>query len=153
MLKKVLMAGGLLASALALQAVAAQVLYKSTLPDGRVVYGDKPDPSAVKVDETRPDVSKRGIGGSTQRESEALKELQKARARREGGGEGVRAAEQALKNAEAARAAGKEALPGERTGTAAGGSRLNEAYHDRQRKLDEAVDMARRNLEQERSGR
>lgn len=152
MAKSVMVAGGMLLAALALQS-AAQTLYKSTLPDGRVVYGDKPDPSAVKIDETKPDISKRGIGGTTAREAEALKELEKARARREGSGEGVRAAEQALKNAEAARAAGKEPLPGERTGTAGGASRLNEPYYDRQRKLDQDVDKARRSLEQERSGR
>ena len=142
-----------LAAALLLQPAMAQTLYKSTLPDGRIVYGDKPAPDAVKVEETRPDVSKGGLGGTTQREQEALKDLEKARLQREGGQETVRAAEQALRNAEAARAAGKEPLPGERIGTAGGASRLSEAYDDRQRKLEEAVEKARRELEQARSGK
>ncbi|MGH8634961.1 MAG: DUF4124 domain-containing protein [Burkholderiales bacterium] len=140
-------------AALLAQPAVAQTLYKSTLPDGRIVYGDKPAPDAVKVEETRPDVSKGGIGGTTQREQEALKDLEKARLQREGGQETVRAAEQALKNAEAARAAGTEPLPSERIGTAGGASRLNEAYDERQRKLEEAVDKARRELDQARSGK
>jgi len=129
---------------------AAQTLYKSIMPDGRVIYGDKPAPGAAKVEETKPDISKGGIGGSTQREAEALKELENARLKREGGDGVVRAAEQALRNAEAARAAGKEPLPGERAGTAGGSSRLTEDYYDRQRKLNDAVDKARRELEQAR---
>jgi len=129
---------------------AAQTFYKSTMPDGRVIYGDKPAPDAVKVEETRPDISKGGIGGFTQREAEALKEMEKARLKREGGEDKMRAAEQALRNAEAARAAGKEPLPDERIGTAGGASRLTETYFDRQRKLNEAVDKARRELEQAR---
>ncbi|MGH6631166.1 MAG: DUF4124 domain-containing protein [Burkholderiales bacterium] len=142
-----------LAAALLLQPAVAQTLYKSTLPDGRIVYGDKPAPDAVKVEETRPDVSKGGIGGTTAREQEALKEMEKARLQREAGQDKVQAAEQALRNAEAARAAGKEPLPGERIGTAGGASRLSEAYDDRQRKLEEAVDKARRELDQARSGK
>jgi hypothetical protein len=117
------------------------------------VYGDKPAPDAVKVEETRPDVSKRGIGGVTPREQEALKELEKSRAQREAGPDKVQSAEQALRNAEAARAASKEPLPGERIGTAGGASRLNETYFDRQRKLEEAVEKARRELDAARSGK
>ena len=132
---------------------AAQVLYKSTMPDGRVIYGDQPDPDAAKVEETRPDISKRGIGGTTQREKDALKELEKARMQREAGEDKVRAAEQALREAEAARDVGKEPLPGERAGTAGGASRLSEAYFDRQRKLEEDVGKARRELDKARSGR
>ena len=134
-------------AALLAQSATAQVLYKSTMPDGRIVYGDKPAPDAVKVEETRPDISKRGIGGVTPREQEALRKLEKSRAQREAGQEKVQSAEQALRNAEAARASGKEPLPGERIGTAGGVSRLSDSYHDRQRKLDEAVENARREVE------
>lgn len=140
---------------LLLQPAAAQVLYKSTMPDGRIVYGDKPAPDAVKVEETRPDISKGGIGGVTPREKEALKELEKARAQREAGQDKVQAAERALRNAEAARDAGKEPLESERIGIAGKGtpSRLNEAYFERQRKLEEDVEKARRELEAARSGK
>ena len=65
----------------------------------------------------------------------------------------IRAAEKALQDAEAAQAAGVEPLPGERTGTAGGGSRLNEAYNERQQQLAAAVERARRDLEQARAAR
>jgi len=142
-----------LMAALLLQPAAAQVLYKSTMPDGSIVYGDKPAPDAVKVEETRPDISKRGIGGTTPREKDVLREMEKARAQREAGQDKVQAAEQALRSAEAARAAGKEPLEGERIGTAGGASRLSEAYDERQRRLDEAVVKARSELEAARAGR
>jgi hypothetical protein len=153
MMRRIVVAGGIVAAALLLQPAVAQTLYKSTMPDGSVVYGDKPAPDAAKVEETRPDIKKGGIGGTTPREQETLKEMEKARQQREGGQDKVQAAEQALRDAEAARAAGKEPFAGERIGTAGGASRLNEAYYDRQRKLEEAVTKARRELDQARSGK
>ena len=152
-MKPLLRLACILIAAMLLQPAAAQVLYKSTMPDGSIVYGDKPAPDAVKVDETRPDISKRGIGGTTPREKEVLREMEKSRAQREAGQDRVQAAEQAVRNAEAARASGKEPLENERIGTAGGTSRLNESYYDRQRKLEEAVDSARRDLEAARAGR
>ncbi len=146
------LASTLVAAAL-LQPAAAQVLYKSTMPDGRIVYGDKPAEDAVKVEETVPDISKRGIGGTTPREKEVLREMEKSRAQREAGLSKVQAAEQAVRDAQAARTAGKEPLEGERIGTAGGSSRLNETYYDRQRKLEEAVEKAQRDLEATRAGK
>jgi hypothetical protein len=153
MMTRIAACGCCLAAALLLQPAVAQTLYKSTMPDGGVVYGDKPAPGAIKVEETRPDVSKGGISGTTAREQEALKELEKARLQREGEQDKVRAAEEALRNAEAARAAGKEPLASERIGTAGGASRITDDYNARQKKLDDAVEKARRELDQLRSGR
>lgn len=153
MLTRIAACGCCLAAALLLQPAVAQTLYKSTMPDGRVVYGDKPAPGAAKVEETRPDISKGGIGGTTPREAEALKQMEEARAKREDAEDKVRAAEQALRDAEAARAAGKEPLASERIGTAGGASRITDAYYARQKKLDDAVEKARRELDQLRSGR
>jgi len=153
MARNVVILASFVAAALLLQTAVAQTLYKSTMPDGSVVYGDKPAPDAAKVEETRPDIKKGGIGGTTPREQDALQEMEKARQQREGGQEKVTAAEQALRNAEAARAAGKEPMASERIGTAGGASRLSETYFDRQRKLEEAVEKARRELDQARSGK
>jgi hypothetical protein len=153
MARSAVITASFIAAALLLQPAVAQTLYKSTLPDGSVVYGDKPAPDAVKVEETRPDVSKGGIGGTTPREQEALKEFEKGRLQREGGQDKVTAAEQALRNAEAARAAGKEPLASERIGTAGGASRITDDYYARQKKLDDAVEKARRELDQARSGK
>ncbi|MGH8623665.1 MAG: DUF4124 domain-containing protein [Burkholderiales bacterium] len=152
-MNRLLTSGCYVLAALLLQPAAAQLLYKSTMPDGRIVYGDKPQPDAVKVEESRPDISKRGIGGVTPREKEALKDLEKARVQREAGQDKVQAAEQALRNADAARAGGKEPLEGERIGIGGGGTRLNEAYFDRQRKLEDDVEKARRELEAARAGK
>jgi hypothetical protein len=127
---------------------AAQTLYKSTMPDGRVIYGDKPAQDAAKVEETRPDISKGGIGGSTPREAAALNQLEKGRQQREMKDDRVSNAEKAVRSAEAARDAGKEPLPGERIGTAGGASRLTDAYWQRQKNLEENVEKARRSLEQ-----
>ena len=153
MMRRIVVTGGIVAVALLLQPAVAQTLYKSTMPDGSIVYGDKPAPDAVKVDETRPDIKKGGIGGTTPREQEALKELEKGRLQREGGQDKVTAAEQALRNAEAARAAGKEPLASERIGTAGGASRITDAYYERQKRLDADVERARRELDEARSGR
>jgi len=131
---------------------AAQTLYKSTMPDGRIVYGDKPAPGAAKVEESKIDTSSKGLGGSTPRETEALQNLEKSRGKREATGARLQAAEEALRQAEAARAAGTEPLPGERVGTAGGASRLNDAYYARQKKLNDTVENAQRNLDQLRPG-
>jgi hypothetical protein len=61
--------------------------------------------------------------------------------------EEARAAQEALKAAEARRDAGVESQPGERVGTAAGGSRPTESYFARQATLEQEVEAARRRYE------
>jgi len=58
--------------------------------------------------------------------------------------EEARAAYQALKDAEAHRDQGVEPQPGERQGTASGGTRPTEQYAGRQQLLEHEVEMARR---------
>lgn len=169
---------GLLMLAVPARPAIAQTLYKSTLPNGEVTYGDKPAPGAVKVEAIKPDTSKTGIGPAARtakdiaRDAATLKEMEKARLEREAADARVRAARNALRDAEAARAAGAEPLEGERIGyirqpTDAEkgkdadtgkdtdtkkkgpvfGNRLTEAYFERQQKLENAVEVARRNLD------
>jgi hypothetical protein len=149
--------GGLLALALLAQFAAAQTLYKSTLPDGKVIYSDKPAPGAVKVEESKPDTSKKGIAPSTSpvvsREAAALKQMEQDRMKREEAANKVPAAEKALRDAEAAREAGREPLGTERQGTVSGNQRFTDAYWERQKKLENAVELARRNLELARAGK
>jgi hypothetical protein len=59
----------------------------------------------------------------------------------------VRAATEALEQARATLDAGIEPLPGERTGTASGFSRLNEAYQARQEANQKAVAAAEERLQ------
>ena len=152
MARRVVILASFIAAALQLQPAVAQTLYKSVMPDGSVVYGDKPAPGAAKVEEPKIDTSTKGIGATTPREAEALKELEKSRGKREAAGANLQAAEEALRQAQAARAAGKEPLPSERIGTAGGASRLNDAYEARQKKLNDAVQNAQRNVDQLRPG-
>lgn len=58
--------------------------------------------------------------------------------------EEARAAQQALKEAEARRDQGIEAQAGERQGTSAGGTRPTELYVGRQQLLEHELEMARR---------
>jgi hypothetical protein len=58
--------------------------------------------------------------------------------------EEARAAYQALKDAETRRDQGVEPQPGERQGTASGGTRPTEQYAGRQQLLEHEVEMARR---------
>ena len=59
----------------------------------------------------------------------------------------VRASYTALQQVLARRDQGIESLPGERTGSAAGGSRPNENYFARQAILEQEVELARKRYE------
>ena len=61
--------------------------------------------------------------------------------------EEVRTAYSALQQATARRDQGVESLPGERTGSAAGGSRPNENYFARQAIIEQDVEAARKRYE------
>ena len=144
---------GLLVIALLAQPAFAQKLYKSITPDGRVVYSDKPPPDAVKVEETKIDTSKRGVTPPSAREKAVLKKMTQARQARESEQDRIRKAEIALHDAEVAQSMGRESQPNERLGTATGAQRFTDGYWARQKKLDEAVEKARLNLEKVRSGK
>jgi hypothetical protein len=58
------------------------------------------------------------------------------------------AAHAQLERALAARERGAEPLPGERSGTAGGQSRLGDAYWERQKRLDAEVERARKRLDE-----
>ena len=126
----------------------AQKMYKSVMPDGRVVYSEKPTPGAKSVDTVEAPPSS-GVSVVTpqekQRADQAKREAtQQARTNTNA----VDEARKQLKQAEAAREAAKEPKEGERLGTAKGGSRLTEAYFARQKQADDAVDAARKRLQE-----
>ena len=53
-----------LAATLALAALGAQaadLIYKSTMPDGRVIYGESPWPGAKRVDKVQPGPEQAGV--------------------------------------------------------------------------------------------
>lgn len=152
--------------ALAAAPAAAQTTYKSTMPDGKVIYGDKPIPGASKVQEisvaapllgTPAPSAPAGQQPSDRRHAKPAGQQRDAAQPNEGAERGTRAqkiaeAEEALRRAEEAKRNGEEPLPGERSGVAGGGSRLNEDYFERQKKLEDDATRARQALDQLRGG-
>jgi hypothetical protein len=133
----------------AASAVDAQKIGRYVFPDGRVVYSDQPVPGAKLVNELAPPPPA-SSSPSPPREAKAAApgaDSGAERARRlEQTDAEVRAATEALERARAQLQAGIEPLPGERTGTAGGGSRLNEAYDARQAANQRAVADAEERL-------
>ena len=130
---------------------AAQDLYKSTMPNGKVVYGEKPEPGAKHVEKLPPPPPKTGTAVLTPAEKQVIDQRMKQRAasedawRRE-----LESAHAQLKKAEEAREAGKEPTPGERVGTAVGKgrTRFTDEYWERQKSLEAAVEAARKRVEE-----
>jgi hypothetical protein len=147
-----LLTGGLLAASL-LAPAAAQTVYKSTRPDGSVVYSDKPLKDAVQVEEVdqsrvtvgKPATPPPAPGPADTRLRDKKTALDVAQAR-------VVAAQQALDAAKQRQQQAAEPLPGERTGIVSGNgsvnTRLNGSYYARQRQLQADVDAAQRTLDQ-----
>jgi hypothetical protein len=137
----------------------AQPVVKSTMPDGKIVYGEKPVPGAAKVETIEPPPAKTGVSTAVTPEEKARAETasrQRAQATAADAAKQSRldAARKAVKDAELAIEKGKEPLPGERQGLAGGGSRLSDAYFARQKSLENALANARKNLaETERTSR
>ena len=125
----------------------AQAMYKSTMPDGKVIYGEKPAPGAQRVETIASPPPKTGITVVTPAEKTQVDERIRQRSAIEDAKQReLEAARRQLQEAETALEAGKEPLPGERLGTAGGGSRLTDAYWERQTKLEQAVESARARL-------
>ena len=146
MMKRISRTGLVLVVALCSPLAIAQTQYKSTMPDGRVVYGDKPAPGAAKVEQLKTEPTK-GVSVSSPKDAAALKSLESARGARAASDERLRAAEEALRKAEAAQAAGKDPTEGDRIGTKSGAQRLTDAYWARQKQLEADVKTARANYE------
>ena len=140
---RVLASGCLIVMALLVQPVVAQTVYKSTMPDGNVIFGDQPVPGALKVETSRPDTSDTGVRVLQPGAEDALQQMEETRGEGEAQVDERRQAREALRKAEEALANGKEPLPGERIGTAGGQSRLNDSYWDRQNRLQKDIDKAR----------
>jgi hypothetical protein len=143
----------LFATLLAAHAAQAQTVYRSVMPDGSIVYGDKavqgardareielPPPPALE-----PEPAAQRPGGPARVAADPVPPagmtLDAAQA------EVVRAS-QALDRARAAQASGREPLAGETVGTAIPGRmRRTDAYELRQKALGDAVEAAQRRLD------
>ena len=133
---------------LAASGASAQTMYKSTMPDGKVIYGEKPEPGAKRVETVTAPPPKSGITIVTPAEKTQVDQRIRQRSAVEGAKQReLDGARQQLQQAETALEAGKEPLPGERIGTAGGASRLTDAYFERQKSLEQAVESARARVE------
>jgi hypothetical protein len=132
----------------AASAADAQKIGRYVFPDGRVVYSDQPVPGARLANELAPAPpaaapAREGKSAPAPGADPAAARIQ----RRTQADAEFRAATEALDRARAQLEAGIEPLPGERTGTAKGGSRLNEAYEARQAANQKAVADAEARLQ------
>jgi hypothetical protein len=127
---------------------AAQTVYRYVTPDGRTIFSDQPVPGAKLQGTVTPPVQSPGAGPVEGRKPPAPDPAADNRAQRlRAATEEVEAATQALAQARARLETGKEPLPGERTGTAGGGSRLNDEYWARQAANEQAVARAQSRLD------
>ena len=135
----------------------ATKVYRQVTPDGRVIYSDKPVKGA-KVDETitvdppAPNTPSGAVSGKPAAPPLAtvptpvdrvtvIPSSGKPRTVDDATADVLRA-EMLLEDARKRMEAGAEPLPGERIGTASGGSRLSDDYHARQKRLAEEVAVA-----------
>ncbi|HSH06438.1 MAG TPA: DUF4124 domain-containing protein [Burkholderiales bacterium] len=130
----------------------AQALKKYVTPDGKTVYSDRPIPGAKEVGEVAPPpkvtpADRSAAKSSAQRDAKDVKSAEQRIEERKASRERIAAAEAKLEAAKRALAEGKEPLPGERRGTAGGQSRLSDAYWQRQKANQQAVENAQRALD------
>jgi hypothetical protein len=143
---------------LATAASQAQEIRKYITPDGKTIYSDTPIPGAREAGSVAspPPVDPEAREEAEAAAREAAERANESAAQRQQEAAGLASIEDAEKQLEMARetlAAGKEPLPGERTGTAGGGSRLTDAYFERQRANEQALRDAERALEEARARR
>src|SRR5437899_2495365 len=135
-----------LAFALAPMLAAADTVYKYQRPDGKVLYSDVPLRGAKLIGrfELVPLPPQGGARGAAKDPDELarqrVQDLDAADA-------AIKAADQALKDAEERQQAGVEPMPGERLGNVNRRSRLTPDYFERQRALAAEVDAARARLD------
>ena len=131
---------------------AGQAIYKSWEPDGSVTYAAKPEPNATKVQridiQTLSPEQRRAahrllqMDQKTIRKGYAILQREWTKADNE-----ITRAQKALQHAEQALRKGRTPLPGERRGLAGGGSRLDAKYFARIKRLEDAVNTARKRLD------
>lgn len=135
----------------------AQALNKWVMPDGRIVYSDRPVAGGTEVREVAPPppvdpAARSQAEEAARRDAKAVEGVNERIDERRAQRKTVQEAQADLNAAKRKLEEGKESLPGERTGTAGGGSRLNEVYWKRQEANKLAVEQAENALREARAG-
>jgi len=129
-------------------ALAQQPIFRSVMPDGRIIYGDKPAPGAKEA--TQVSLPPPNIASPTQPGEAGASSQQQALDTADAE---VQDTQRALDAAKAALEAGREPQEGERVGTtinkgrATGSTRASDAYVQRIQALEDAVAAAQKNLD------
>lgn len=121
-------------------------MFRSVMPDGKIIYGDKPAPGAKESKQVNlaplnistPAPAPEGAAAAKAEKAEAAANRQAQ----------VAEAKQKLDAAQRALEAGRVEREGDRIGMAKGGARLNDAYLERVKQLEDAVASAQRQLEE-----
>jgi len=131
-------------------AAAADTVYKYQRPDGKVVYSDAPVRGAKLIGQFElvpvPAATESSRGEPPRRPADTTAERRGAAL--DAADAQIKAAEQALKDAQVRQQQGVEPLAGERLGLVGGHSRLTPDYFARQRDTAADVDAARANLDE-----
>jgi hypothetical protein len=137
----------LLVLALGSPAAQAQGMYRSVMPDGKIVYGDKPAPGAKESKKLN--LAPMNVATPPQA-PDTVQPTNPADPAPIDKNADVVAARQRLEAAQKALSEGREQREGDRLGVAKGGagtSRLSEGYLDRVKALEDAVTAAQQQLE------
>jgi hypothetical protein len=137
----------LLVLALFVTAAHAQAVFRSVMPDGKIVYGDKPAPGAKESKQVN--LVPLNISTPTQ-PSQGGADAPPPGGNNASNNAEVAAAQRNLEAAQKALAAGSEQQEGDRIGVAKGGgasSRLTDAYLQRVKALEDAVAAAQQQLD------
>jgi hypothetical protein len=134
---------------------------RQVMPDGSIVYSDKPvkggkvdetivvdptpGPAPLAIDAGKKPAAKPRAEPTPINKVNAIPPAGKRMTPDEAHSEVIRA-EMLLEDAQKRQQAGVEPLPGERTANANGGSRLNEAYEHRQQEMAKEVERAKDQL-------
>ena len=131
----------------------AQSIKKYVTPDGRTIYSDVPVPGAREVGKIAPppppieQSSQDSDDETADNDAERARQLDRRMAERSARQDKIKAAEAELESARETLANGKDPLPDERLGIAGGGTRLTEAYYQRQQNNESAVKNAEQMLQ------
>jgi hypothetical protein len=142
----------LLALALVAPVVHAQGMFRSVMPDGKIVYGDKPAPGAKETKQLN--LAPMNVASPPQAPDTTQTTNPADPAPVDKNAE-INAARQRLEAAQKALNEGREQREGDRIGVAKGGggtSRLSEQYLDRVKSLEDAVATAQQQLESAQRG-
>jgi hypothetical protein len=136
----------------------AQPVKKYVTPEGRVIYSDQPVPGAREAGEVAPPrpvspEEREAARRTAERDASAVKALEGGDVARRPPQSQIDGLEADLERARKQLADGKDPLPGERTGTTGGASRLNDQYWARQKANEAAVAKAQKALDDARAGK